>query len=221
MSTLTQHASTLPQRERGGSEQLSGLRKRFVEDGIAKALSIDSVLGVLPGPDIQWHPSFETYQRRVDALSALRLDRPQAVPEGFPDKVEGPRAWSGADFANEDGFVLQLSEANVFEVERGLSYFKSTRAPVQLMMLLTSAAHNVKSGPDAVSKSTFPLPGLQSRLDEIARDLHHGRGFAVIRGLDPRRYSARDNLLIYLGITSYIAEHRAVQDSGGSMISMY
>jgi len=40
----------------------------------------------------------------------------------------------------------------------------------------------------------------------------------VLRGLDPRRYSALDNIIIYLGICSYIAEIRGCQDYDGRML---
>lgn len=71
---------------------------------------------------------------------------------------------------------------------------------------------------DQVSPATFPLPTLEPRLREIAVTLHSGRGFAVLRGLDPRRYSAPDNVIIYLGVTSYIAETRGCQDGEGNML---
>jgi hypothetical protein len=51
-------------------------------------------------------------------------------------------------------------------------------------------------------------------------DLYQGKGFFNIRGLDPRKYSAEDNVLVFLGISSYVAEQRAKQDSYGYMLSM-
>lgn len=41
----------------------------------------------------------------------------------------------------------------------------------------------------------------------------------MIRGLEPRNYSVIENTIIYLGITSYIAEKRGCQDSSGNMMS--
>lgn len=74
---------------------------------------------------------------------------------------------------------------------------------------------------DNVSRQTFPLPSLGSKLEQIALDLHCGRGFSVIRGLEPRNYSVVENTIIYLGITSYIAQKRGCQDSSGNMMSKY
>lgn len=74
------------------------------------------------------------------------------------------------------------------------------------------------NGPDQVSTGTFPLPKLGDRLTAIARNIHLGTGFNVIRGLDPTDFSPLDNVLLYLGITSYIAEIRGCQDYDGRMI---
>lgn len=70
-----------------------------------------------------------------------------------------------------------------------------------------------------VTRDTFPLPQLKTKLENIAETLHNGIGFAVLRGLEPRKYSRFDNAIIYLGITSYIAEIRGCQDSSGNMFS--
>jgi hypothetical protein len=86
--------------------------------------------------------------------------------------------------------------------------------------LLTSGiAVKPNLGPNDVNRSTFPLPTLGARLLNIAIELHSGIGFTVLRGLCPTRYSPLDNVLIYLGVTSYIAEIRGCQDSSGNMLS--
>jgi hypothetical protein len=53
----------------------------------------------------------------------------------------------------------------------------------------------------------------------MARDLHRGRGFFLLRGLEPTDYSVEDNLLLFLGISSYIGPRLGCQDSKGNMIS--
>lgn len=73
-------------------------------------------------------------------------------------------------------------------------------------------------GPDDVNTDTFPLPSLKARLVQASEVIHEGRGFVVLRGLQPDRYSNLDNILLYLGVTSYIAEKRGMQDFDGRMI---
>lgn len=153
-------------------------------------------------------PSHDTFTARVEALKHLDFDRPDRVPDGYPDCVMEPWVWSGSDFVGEreDEFVVRLSEEDVLEVEMALGKFKGHREGRDI-------------DPDEVSKDSFQLPKLQKRLEDVADELHCGIGFVVIRGLEPRRYTTLDNILIYLGITSFIAPIRGVQDSSGNMLS--
>jgi len=67
----------------------------------------------------------------------------------------------------------------------------------------------------------FPLPTLGPKLVELSKDVHHGKGFCVIRGIDPACYAVEDLTLIYLGIQSYIAELRGRQDTSGNMLGQF
>jgi hypothetical protein len=70
-----------------------------------------------------------------------------------------------------------------------------------------------------VTSETFPLPTIQRQLAQASLDVHQGRGFAIVRGLDARKYTAEDNVTIFLGIANYIGEQRGVQDKRGSVLS--
>lgn len=72
--------------------------------------------------------------------------------------------------------------------------------------------------PDEVSRETFPLPTLAPRLERKAHQVHYGSGCLLLRGLNPAHYTAADNLLVYLGVTSHIAQSRAPQDTDGNML---
>jgi hypothetical protein len=74
---------------------------------------------------------------------------------------------------------------------------------------------------DLVTKDNFPLQNLGLKLDAIRQDLHHGKGFGLIRGLDPRKYSVEDLTMIHLGIQVYIANRQGRQDSKGNMLGKY
>ena len=73
---------------------------------------------------------------------------------------------------------------------------------------------------DEVDKSNFPLPNLSKQLKKLTEDIYEGHGFVIIRGLDPDAYSLEDFTVVYLGITSHVAERRGKQDQRGSMLSM-
>lgn len=71
---------------------------------------------------------------------------------------------------------------------------------------------------DMVNRGNFPLPILGSKLEGVSRDLHEGRGFSVIRGIQPGHYPVEDQTIIWLGLQAYIAEQRARQDHVGNML---
>jgi len=73
---------------------------------------------------------------------------------------------------------------------------------------------------DEISQTTFPLPGLRARLLQTAQEVHQGRGFAVLRGLDPSKYSLADNVILYAGIASYIGNKRGLQDRSGNVLGI-
>lgn len=70
-----------------------------------------------------------------------------------------------------------------------------------------------------VNKTNFPLPTLREKLHQLAEELHHSRGFFVLRGLNSNNYSPEDNTIIFLGISSYVGEKRGKQDDAGNMLS--
>ena len=69
-----------------------------------------------------------------------------------------------------------------------------------------------------MSTKTFLLPNLGTCLKEVAINIHLGTGFNIIRSLNPADFLPLDNILIYLGITSYITETRGCQDYDKRMI---
>ena len=55
----------------------------------------------------------------------------------------------------------------------------------------------------------FPLSkSLGDRLRGISESLHNGRGFAVLRGLNPARYSDKENVAIFVGLSGYVGDKR-------------
>lgn len=69
-----------------------------------------------------------------------------------------------------------------------------------------------------ISQDTFPLPTLGPKLLRAATDVHRGKGFVMIRGLEPDGFTPEENALIFLGMSSYIGEKRGRQDEDGNML---
>ena len=72
-----------------------------------------------------------------------------------------------------------------------------------------------------VNKTTFPLPHLGDRLRDLSLEIYTGRGFFVLRGLNPANFTREENVILYLGISSYIAEQRGRQNHEGSLICKF
>jgi len=150
MSSLSRSASPQPARPpaiRSASYPSAspvaptGLRKKFIDSAIAaprrdgipriprRKLEVPSTIDsnvnaavTLPGPDIQWNPSFKTYQERVMKLAAERAEQGRedlgGLPTGFPEKVDAKWCWTGEDFCGDE-YVVQLDEKDVDAIENG------------------------------------------------------------------------------------------------------
>ncbi|KAF1815432.1 Clavaminate synthase-like protein [Eremomyces bilateralis CBS 781.70] len=70
-----------------------------------------------------------------------------------------------------------------------------------------------------VSPQNFRLPTLGPILLSLARKLHEGCGFFLLRGLDPCEFSTADNVLIFLGIASHIGNLRGRQNKNRHMLT--
>ncbi|RXG45554.1 hypothetical protein VDGE_03163 [Verticillium dahliae] len=124
------------------------------------------------------------------------------LPGGFPSVLNTESSWTGQDFSlDSHKSILNLSAADIKELENALETFKN-------------------SGQDGgnVTRDTFKLPVLGDTLRQVSQDVNSGRGFAVVRGLDPRKYCVEDLTLLYLGIQVYIANEQGRQDKKGNML---
>ncbi|KAG6836311.1 hypothetical protein H0H93_009231 [Arthromyces matolae] len=154
-------------------------------------------------PDISYHPNCENWHART----ARRLKEDPSLPKtelppGFPKRLESPLVWEGQDWKSEKQWVYELNEAELKEIDDAVRYFHNLNLPFGL-----------------ISKETFPLPTLGPALIKLARELHYGRGFFVLRTIPVDSYSREDNVLIYTGVSSWVAPSRGLQDKNGGVLS--
>jgi hypothetical protein len=135
------------------------------------------------------------------ALHAKANTDVPTLPAGFPAHLSHELAWAGSDFSKTSKHILVLNDVDHAEIKAALDSYKS-----------------LDQDGDLVEPSNFPLPTLAPKLEELSRDVHNGRGFCVIRGIDPASYAVEDLTLAYLGVQSYIAEQRGRQDKRGNML---
>jgi len=165
-------------------------------------------------------------------------DRDSCIPAGLPQSIVSPTAWTGADFENGEGrqrYSIALDDAQIREIEEACEKFKGPLIPklrlnsasLFLMMsdcrvccvqLLICCETELDLPLECISQESFLLPTLGNKLKALAAELTSGVGFFLIRGLDPQRYSNLTNVVLYLGISSYIGGKRGRQDELGNML---
>src|SRR4051812_39443568 len=80
---------------------------------------------------------------------------------------EGPAAWIATEMSRRHDWIVTLDAGDVIELKRAVEVSRA----VPIIDLSTSE---------------FPLPGLGERLRELQREVVHGRGFILLRGLPVR-----------------------------------
>ncbi|KIM38282.1 hypothetical protein M413DRAFT_448017 [Hebeloma cylindrosporum] len=153
--------------------------------------------------DITYHPDREKWQQRTtQRLSDDPSLTSVPLPEGFPNQIHSPLVWEGKDWKNEAQWVFTLTPEHLVEIDDAVKHF-----------------HGLGLHFGYISAQTFPLPTLGPALFELSKELHQGRGFFVIRTIPVDSYSKEDNILIYAGISSHIADTRGLQDKNGGVLS--
>lgn len=121
----------------------------------------------------------------------LRIDE-------FPSNLQGPLCWDGG---NVGDYIVQLDKAEVASINAAVQYFHASGETLE-----------------CVSTKTFPLPiALTDRLRGISKEVHQGKGFAVLRGIDPQAYSNFDNALIFCGLASHVGSCRGSNRLGKAL----
>ncbi|KAF8167146.1 taurine catabolism dioxygenase TauD [Crassisporium funariophilum] len=150
-------------------------------------------------PDIDYIPDRNKWLKRTAQRLAKEPTLPSSpLPEGFPQKLHSPLVWEGIDWKTESQWVYELTAAHLQEIDDAVG-------------LGFHFGH--------ISPGTFPLPTLGPVLKDLARELHSGRGFFVLRTIPVDSYSRADNVLVYAGVSSYVGNVRGLQDKNGGVLS--
>jgi hypothetical protein len=138
------------------------------------------------------------------------------LPAGFPKTVDSAMAWTGSQFVCGDEYILHLTKDDIAEAEGALKSFKGTYCTPTARPRLTREALGLDG--DLVTRDNFHLPVLGAKLDQVRYQVHMGRGFGVIRGLDPQNYTLEDLTMLHLGLQTYVADQQGRQDKEGNML---
>ena len=111
-------------------------------------------------------------------------------------------AWKGPALTTAD-WLTEVTPENVADMEAALAAVSARGLPME-----------------AVTKADFPLPSLQVRLAEVAREIEHGRGFALLRGLPVGRWGVEDATTIYWGISTHLGAPTSQSRRGNRMVAV-
>jgi hypothetical protein len=138
------------------------------------------------------------------------MTAPSSAPDAAPDTVPGPpappvpvrdpAAWLAADLAGDPGWVHRLDAQEIHELDRAVESVLERGL-----------------GPGGFGRDGFPLTHLADRIAGWARDLYHGRGVVLVKGLDPARYDDDALAALYWGLAVHLGEP-VPQNADGDLI---
>lgn len=121
----------------------------------------------------------------------------------LPPAQTGPAAWKGPDMlARAQEWTLRLGPTEVAEIQSAL---KAWRAHPDA---------GTATRPAPLTPADFPLPTLGPRLLGLKKDLLHGRGFVLIKGMPVRQWSHEDSAMAFIGLGAHLGNARSQNAKG-------
>ena len=122
-------------------------------------------------------------------------------PVTLPARIEGPGAWYGPTLAARGGWIETLSAIELDELAA------AARRWLARVECDARALNDLKP-------EDFPLPTLARRVVEFKRELLHGRGFFLLRGLPVERWGNRLCAVAFYGLGVHIGTPRTQNAQG-------
>lgn len=115
--------------------------------------------------------------------------------------VSNAQAWLGADMARRKDWIHAFTAEEVAELD-------------------SAVLHADQAIPDImrIRRADFPLPRLAEVLARQRRELLHGRGFHLFRGVPVQRYSLRQSAIAYWGLSLYLGDEALSQNGKGHVM---
>ncbi|KAG6303764.1 hypothetical protein E4U45_002062 [Claviceps purpurea] len=101
---------------------------------------------------------------RAALIEVFRLSK------DFPSSLESDLAWDVTRFKSDSDYIVHLTEEHLREIDVALGEFKE-----------------LGLDGDLVRRNNFQLPTLEGDLNHLQNEIHNGKGFDLIHGMEPPR----------------------------------
>lgn len=156
-------------------------------------------------------PYDDVFEKRYDVLAVSRAAEP--TTDQLPDEFLSAMAWEPYDFrGQEQALRIELESQDVEEIDAAVKFAvgkSMTRSRATIGWMTERLDHAIP--PNRVTAATFRLPLLQAKLKDMQAAILEGPGFFTIQGLNPAKYTPEENVLLQIGLCSYMGNRRAMQ----------
>lgn len=108
-----------------------------------------------------------------------------------------PSAWRGDEMRQRDDWQLRLSRPQVAELKSAVARAQDTGLPM-----------------GQLTRRHFPLPGLAPLIEGWRRDIRHGRGFVLIRGVPTTEWTAPESEIFFWCLGQHLGTPGAQNPQG-------
>ncbi|KAI0834245.1 Clavaminate synthase-like protein [Hypoxylon sp. FL0890] len=150
---------------------------------------------------LSYYPPEDQLAARIKSFHinvSSKPERSDTKEDGkLPHSLESPLAWSRQDIEKDmHKCILKLSDDDITALENAARAFEDQSIPLS-----------------SISTENFVLPQeLKDSLRQVSDQCYYGRGFTVVQGLDPTKYSPELNVILYAGITTHVAPQHGFLD---------
>jgi len=120
--------------------------------------------------------------------------------EHLPPEIKDNSAWYGPDLKSRTDWIVNLSEAEIVEIENAVNGLNGSSVDLT-----------------AMREEDFPLPTLGPRLHHILDEVLNGRGFVLIRSLPVMGWTRQQAAIAFLGIGVHLGNLR-MQNAAGHLL---
>jgi hypothetical protein len=125
------------------------------------------------------------------------LDAAETAIDALPPAQTGPAAWYGPDLAARSDWIVALEPSDLDEIDRAVRPLAGRSGDIARM-----------------ARADFPLPTVGRKLALALRELLHGRGFVLLRGLPVERMTRREVAIAFFGMGLHMGNPRPQNSSG-------